>query len=43
LEEDGGIKPEDAQRGVYALEHNEPIYEWGLTKALILVERANFL
>ena len=27
LEEEGGVKPEDAQRGIYALEHNEPIYE----------------
>jgi hypothetical protein len=27
LEEEGGIKLEDAQRGIYALEHNEPIYE----------------
>lgn len=27
LEEEGNIRPEDAQRCLYALEHNEPIYE----------------
>lgn len=27
LEEEGGAKPEDAERCLYALDHNEPIYE----------------
>jgi len=27
LEEEGGVMAEDAQRCLYALEHNEPIYE----------------